>query len=548
MQKFPQLKLAAIIWGLFYILVFALFLKHSYAYLDPDLGWHLKTGQEISATGQVPHLNQVDYTLAGESWVDHEWLTNTAVYWVFTNWGYLAVNLIFAFLPLLTLILLNRFIIKEYTKEKTNIWLFVLIELGGIIALMPHFGVRMQEITFLCVLLLSLILYYYNKNKHWKLLLWLLPLFYFWANTHGGFLIGWIILFLFGLAKITEYLINRFWSWKFMDFRDVLTLAQIKNYTLISLAALATTFLTPYGWKLYEFFQTYTNTFYFNYILEWLPQWSYPYVYWQCAYICLIISSLVISLVYTFKKNPTQKINLWQIGSIVGFIILAIKSRRHFPLLFIMATPWILNFITEFLGIRAVQFQYFQNKAANILINVFLVLCFAIIPLNILLTTNFVKDPFNSFCENKYTTTEKSFLFPCRATKTIQSNPAYRDLKLFNNFGWGGFLIWTWPEKQLFIDGRLPQANYAGRSLLEEYWDFFRENQSETYLDKHQIKLVLLYRDNRPVKLNWLEKNFLFMNEADFNNKKNLLQEYLSRSLNWKLVYTDNIAQIYIRQ
>jgi hypothetical protein len=281
--------------------------------------------------------------------------------------------------------------------------------------------------------------------------------------------------------------------------------------------------------------------------LEWLPQWNYPYVYWQCAYICLIISALTINFYYIFKKNSRQKLNLWQIGIVIGFAILAIKSRRHFPLMFIITAPWLLNFITDFFEIKATKFHYLKNKTINVLINVFLVGCFIIVPLNILVTTNFVPNPFNSFCENQYSPNQKSFIFPCQAIEIMKSNPAYRDLKLFSNFGWGGFLIWNWPEKQLFIDGRMPQADYEGRSLLEEYWDFFNDDQSEFYLNKHQIKMVLLYDSSRLTKLNWLEKKFLFMNEADFN-KKGPLKEYLDNSPEWKLIYSDDISKIYVRQ
>lgn len=547
MKKTSLFKFSTIIWILFYILIFALFLKHSYSYLDPDFGWHLKTGEEIILTGQVPTINRIDYTLSGQSWVDHEWLANAAVYWIYSNWGYPAINIIFALIPLLTLLILNRFIIKEYTKKKTNIWLFILIEIMGIIAFIPHFGVRMQEITFLCVLLLSLILYYYNKNKHWATLLWLLPLFYFWANTHGGFLVGWVILFLFFSAKITEHILHRFLDWKFMDFENVLTLRQIGTYSLISLGALATTFFTPYGLKLYEFFSTYTNTFYFNYILEWLPQWNYPYVYWQCIFIGIIISALIIELIYICQKKSNHRLDLWQIGIIVGFTIMAIKSRRHFPLLFIISAPWLIAFITDFLGLKSVDFKYFKNRSANILINIFLSFCFLIVSLNILISTDFVHDPFASFCEDKHSPRRSELLFPCESISFLKSNPEYRDLKLFNNFGWGGFIIWTWPEKQLFIDGRLPQANYENRSLLEEYQDFFKEDLIQDHLEKHQIQAVLLYDNSKQTKLNWFEKNFLFMNEVDFN-QPNALKQYLDNNPKWKMVYSDNIAKIYVKK
>jgi hypothetical protein len=165
-----------------------------------------------------------------------------------------------------------------------------------------------------------------------------------------------------------------------------------------------------------------------------------------------------------------------------------------------------------------------------------------------LVSTNFINDPFKSFCEDQYAPDGRKLLFPCKAIEVMQSDPEYRDLKLFNNFGWGGFLIWTWPEKQLFIDGRMPQADYAEKSLLEEYLEFTKEGQSAAYLDKHQIDMVLFYDDARPIKLNWIEKNLFFMNETEINKKKSWLKEYLNNSPNWKLIYVDNIAKVYVRQ
>ena len=42
--------------------------------LDPDLGWHLRTGQLILATHQIPHADIYSYTAHGAPWVDQEWL------------------------------------------------------------------------------------------------------------------------------------------------------------------------------------------------------------------------------------------------------------------------------------------------------------------------------------------------------------------------------------------------------------------------------------------------------------------------------------------
>ena len=43
--------------------------------LDPDLWWHLRTGQLIVETGHVPHSDPFSFTRAGHAWVSHEWLS-----------------------------------------------------------------------------------------------------------------------------------------------------------------------------------------------------------------------------------------------------------------------------------------------------------------------------------------------------------------------------------------------------------------------------------------------------------------------------------------
>ena len=63
--------------------------------------------------------------------------------------------------------------------------------------------------------------------------------------------------------------------------------------------------------------------------------------------------------------------------------------------------------------------------------------------------------------------------------------PAYHDLRIFNNYGWGGFLIKTWPEKELFIDGRVPIMEVNGQSFLEEYYDFFTQEKVESKLNEY---------------------------------------------------------------
>jgi len=39
---------------------------------DPDLWWHLRTGQWIVENGHVPHTDPFSFTRGGSPWVSHE--------------------------------------------------------------------------------------------------------------------------------------------------------------------------------------------------------------------------------------------------------------------------------------------------------------------------------------------------------------------------------------------------------------------------------------------------------------------------------------------
>ena len=119
-------------------------------------------------------------------------------------------------------------------------------------------------------------------------------------------------------------------------------------------------------------------------------------------------------------------------------------------------------------------------------------------------------------------------------------------MNIFNTYGWGGYLIWQWPGKQIFIDGRLPQYEFAGHTMMEEYHEFFNEDEQEieNKLKQYDIKLVLL-KKYRPHKLNWFEKYFLQLNQEKINEKENELENFLDSSGDWQKIYNDNVSNVW---
>jgi hypothetical protein len=524
LDRTDKIKFVNIFWALFYILVFILLLRGGFSYLDPDLGWHLKVGEEIAVSGQIPQENHFNYTYTG-NWVDHEWLSDLLVYHIYNSLGYEALVIIFALLVILVLVILNIFV-NRVSKNKIPFFVIAILQLFGVLASSPHFGVRIQELALLFLLLLLILLEAYNKRQNWLLLILFFPLFYFWANFHASFLLGLIILFSWLGIKVVERLVLYRPKWSFWFNRDkILAWPKLVIFFVFSLLSIIFTLLTPYGFKLYDFLGGYRNRAYLSLIQEWLPQYSFPFHYDQLIYLALGASVLILYLYYVYKKE--KKVEIWPLFLILVFLVLSFQSRRHFPLFFIVSFVSLSQFYGELF--QDIRIDY--KKCLQGLTLVCLILVIFVQFLNLRPFSN----PFNRFCSD----------YPCWARGFLENNPIYLEGNMFNDYGWGGFLIWTLPGKKLFIDGRLPQIEFAGQTFIEEYRSFFakKENQAEK-LEEYNIKVVLIRsRDEKNIPKAW-EKIIFNIKDENLENE-NYLRQYLEESDDWQLVYQDEVARVY---
>jgi Fe-S cluster biosynthesis and repair protein YggX len=532
--------------------------------MDPDFGWHLKVGEQIVNERAVPDLETYNYTLEGRTWVDHEWLLNAAAFWIYDNWGYMALNIIFVLIIVATLVILNIIIYKYITPERDSFILIIIFEMLGLVASLPHLGVRMQEITILNLSLLLLIIYHYHKRKNIKTLFWLPLLFYFWASTHAGFLIGIFIMFFGAGIKFLENILFKFKFFNFLDYKNRLELKKIFLFLFFAALSVSATLLTPYGLKLYEFLKYYGNDLYLKVIQEWLPFYTLPIQYEQLFYSAFVVSAILFALIYPRTLNAmrfwlrrcsnlpqntifcdqqgagyglrkNKKISLWEIFISILFFAMALKSKRHFPLFFIVSFPLLIGFFSDFFSLPSDNFFNRKWKKGYFIVKPYLIIgLLAIIAFKII-NLNFISDPFIYF-QSKY---------PRDAITYLKNHPEYNNKKIFNEYRWGGYLLWAYPEKKIFIDGRLPMLPFKNRTFLEEYMDFFAENKTGEKLNEYGIGLVLLPRREDYTKLNWFEKNFLLLSEEKINDRKNYLKEYLEESAEWDLVYKDEVSDIY---
>lgn len=525
-----KINLSVLFWILFYLLVFIVLIKNSYSYLDPDFGWHLKAGQHISVNKEVSRENFYNYTYSGE-WINHEWLIDWISFEFFDNYGYLLLSIIFALVIVALLVIANIYTRRFFLKSSSvPIAIFQLI---GLYASLPHFGVRMQEFSALFLFLEIVIISVFRRRSNWRQLIWLIPLFLVWVNFHGSFLFGLVIFVFWIFVEITEKILSQF-----EKVNLYVNLSQARNnrllYTsLFFLLILPVTLVNPYGEDLYSFLSEYKNTAYLSLIQEWLPLYYPPISYLKILYLGLLVGAWILYIYDILYKKNKNLLDLWEFCLFILFLFISFKSKRNFPLLFIVTFPFFINILSGLL-----DWEFFRKIFLNKRLSYFLSTCLILSTISLSASTYIKKDPFAGFCDS----------YPCGAVDFLQKNIKYDHYQIFNEYSWGGYLIWVYPEKPLFIDGRLPQASFAGKTFVEEYQDFFKKNIDKgEKLSEYGIKLILLRANDEPIDVGKFEKFFLRIND----NKlipNNYLKEYLDKSSDWQIVYRDDVSVIYARE
>lgn len=501
------------LWALYFITLLLLGWQAAFLNLDPDLGWHLKIGQDIAIGKQLPHDQIHLWTIQGE-WVDHEWLTNALMWLTYQASGYVGLSFVFAFIIALTCYLIARHLQSD--TWPADIFIATIIGLG-FWGLIPHLGPRPQFISFLFLVILIVTLKKIGPTINWRQGIWLAVFFWLWASLHAGFLIGLAVLIFWTTQKLYE---------ERKQTKSLLTAP-----LFVFLACLIAVFATPYGPKLFSFLGTYSSTAYLSLIKEWKAQWVFPLLYSQLFFIALSIGLTIVWLIF---DRPRKNL-LWGQVACLMFLIMSLKSVRHFPLFFACFSLIVLpDFIKKNFHFQPPA-QHLKKTKKILLIA--LTIGLLIFNWRLLLSINFFQDPFKNFCHR----------YPCQTTQLLRDQSRYNQLTLLNHYNYGGWLIWVWPEKKLFIDGRLPQYPFNNHTLIEEYIAFTDPNQLAGQLASHDIEIILWPKHILSYQLNWLDRLIGFR-ESEINNRQDELKKYLESSPNWRLLLSDQASVVYVRQ
>jgi hypothetical protein len=478
------------------LLLLLLFTTGARPLLDPDFGWHLRSGIDLLKTGIVPKLDSYAYTLPNWPWVNHEWLSDGVVAFIYQYLGPLALVLVFA-------ILIGFVFLLAASAAKADFKYKIVAGLIALLAALPILGVRMQVLTLLGMALTLWLLYSY-RNKEIKHLWWMLPIFVLWANLHGGFTIGLVILALFFVVEFAKFFFEK---WKPKIYKKLkvteanLSWPQLKHLFIIGIGSGLVTLINPYGYGLYvDFYKLFINPYAIDNISEW-QQVTLSSPISINFFIYLALFGIVMLLAYR-KIEPTR----WAITAV--FLYLSFLYWRNMPFFMIMSVGFLAEIIQTHTSL------VFDSLVRNRILTTVTTIIVAI------LVAQRVGD-----VVPKALDTELNFRnggYPIDAVNWMKANPDKIGTRMFNEYGHGGFLVWQFPEQQVFVDGRMPFWQDGDKFVFmdNQYAVGAHPNSIQMIEEKYQVDWVII-RPTRP--LDWA----------------------LSGQDSWEQVYRDLYAVIY---
>lgn len=427
---------------------------------DPDYWWHWRTGQIIYGTGAVPRVDDYSFTVLGQPWISHEWLTELLIFVLGRGVGYVGVAAFFGLVSALTLGCVYLTCRQHGAQPLTA----TLLCAWALLMMQPSINARPQMLTMLLLALFAFLLTRYQAGV--QRALWALPpLLALWVNLHGGYLIGLVLL---GLTLIGAA------ARQFLGWRE----AALRPLLITTILATLASFVTPHGLDALRYPLTYLGRE--NASLQFVAEWKSPdfhqFLFFPFA------ASLLLLFTLGLAQRPLRPTELFW-GLTVAFM--ALQSVRHIPLYAIIVTP--------LLAARLGQVPWslvVRSPRSRDLVRFGLGVMAVILPLLFLSVAWGLSG--SSGGARQFARTPSAVGYPVGATAYLRA--AAPPGQLFNEYRWGGYLIaQLYPQRRVFIDGR---ADPFGDALVTRYREtvLARPGWRDT-LDSWQIGLVLVERD-----------------------------------------------------
>ena len=457
---------------------------------DPDFWWHLRIGRWMVENGRLPSTDIFTYTATGHVWTDHEYLTETLMWLVYSRLGLPVLCVAFGLITWAGLWLI-------YLQVRRQPFVIVGVGLAvGAIAGSPIWGPRAQMITFAFSCLELYWIHGYLSGRS-RALTYFPLLMVAWANLHGGWVIGFAWL---GVALVAE---GAGWV---LDRENPAHRMHLRLLGIITAGSAVAVAATPHFLSLYPYpFQTEGSVAQQRLIVEWFsPDFHQLFLRPFEAMVFLLIAGFAL-------RRPT----LYEFLLTGLALFLALQSVRNIALFVAAATPVMINTYAAWWK----EFSASRKWALDVPPRPFFAVVTAIVLVGVIgLTAVRVGNAISPASQRQIDVTT----YPVGAADWLAAHPDV-GTRMYNQYGWGGYLAYRFypdPNRRVFIFG---EAALMGDQLLNEYEDVqtLRPNW-QAILDKYKVDYIVY-------------------------NRGEALANVLATQPSWQLVYEDPVAVIFVR-
>lgn len=422
---------------------------------NPDLFWHLAAARQAENLGKLfLDTEFFSFTLAGEPWINYEWLFERLVYALFKLGDFRSLVFLQTALLAATVLALDRYVIFVLRAQAQPLS-------GAAVALMRTANLAIVSVFLMArsslqpelFTLFFLIVFFYWRDRwlregltSWWILILISVFFSLWANIHGGFILALGILGLEFLASSATFANIRHPGNELKVVKN-----RLLNLVLLGCVGFLGSLINPFGVSLYEaiFQHAKDAPMIAEVIKEWEPAQLYDLGSWMYWSLFVLAAAFLASNSRQARSLATADIFL-----VVAFGFFASGHVRNIALFGVVSLPILWRHMA---ALWSRQKSPLWPKAG-----VFVLAAASLI---------YLGGRFYQSAETLYRArgVPRDYVsggrYPSFAVNFIEKNPALAQLRTLAEWGWGGFVEWRLAPLGLkvYFDGR-----YLFHHLLHE--------------------------------------------------------------------------------
>lgn len=477
--------------------------------LDVDTWWHLRVGKFIVEEKRLPEHDPFSQLGQQEKvpWIAYSWLYELLLDATDRIGGLAGILMLRHLLDLLTFCGMAWFFLRWALNPWVGIATLALATVA-VVQLMAerpwHFTILFTTLTLHAVLSI-------REGSPARRFAWLPAIYVLWANIHIQFVMGFMLLGLGWLVTLAEWLQSR----------APLRREQGKGLFLLGLACSLATLLTPYHVRLFVVIWEYASqTAVLKMVQELQPPDLLKFQWWNLPLMALLVAAAVCT--------SLQRFRLWDLALLGSALFFSLRMQRDIWY-GVLASGAI---VVRTIGRRASDERPFPAWQI------------VLVSLLSLLLMRGVWEM--SLSQGKTIASCNAESYPVEAVEFVREN--HIPGPLYNNFDWGGYLIWALPELPVIVDGR---TNLYGEERLWRslrVWYGKEQDGLTTVVDwEEDPDLIRANMIIAPSNAREIEKKEKAGEKFDIYDLKSPLTERLRESQRWKIAHEDRTAVVFVR-